>query len=204
MPILARHRSSLVYYRKFGESCKISTRAPIPCRSARAQYQLERISNLDCAMSINPGRTSAYSEDLRWRIVWQREGLGLCIQKVASNLGVDPSTVCRVVSLFKATGTVQRRPYPNDARPNKKLTKTVQLTIFHTVLIRPGIYLDELQTEVFVLTGVDVSVTTLCTFLRGSNFTRQRMQLVAKQRDTELRDMFAIDVSLYKSQQLWK
>ena len=84
---------------------------------------------------------------------------------MATNLGVDPSTVSRVVSLFKSTGTVHKRPYPKDARPNKKLTKTVQLTIFHAVLSRPGIYLDELRTEVFVLTGVDVSVTTLCTFL---------------------------------------
>ena len=66
--------------------------------------------------------------------------------------------------------------------------------MFHAV---HGIYLDELRTEVFVLTSVDVSVSTLCTFLRDSNFTRQRMQLVAKQRDKELRDMFAIDVSLY-------
>lgn len=107
-------------------------------------------------MSINPSRTSAYSEDLRWRIVWQTEGLGLCIQDVASHLGVDPSTVSRVVSLFKATGTVQKRPYPKDARPNKKLTKTVQLTILYTVLSQPVIYLDELRTKVFVLTGVDV------------------------------------------------
>ena len=121
---------------------------------------------------------------------------------MASNLGVDPSTVSRVVSLFKSTGTVHISPYPKDARPNKKLTKTVQLTVFHTVLRRPGIYLDELRTEVFVLSGVDVSVSTLCTFLHDSNFTRQRMKLVVKQRDKELRDIFAIDVSLYSSQQV--
>lgn len=53
-----------------------------------------------------------------------------------------------------------------------------------------------------MLTGVDVSVSTLCTFLRDSNFTHQRMQLVAKQRDKEVRDIFAIYVSLYKSHQL--
>ena len=58
---------------------------------------------LDFAMSINPTRTSAYSEDLRWRMVWQKEGLGLSNNDIASNLGVDPSTVSRVVSLFKAT-----------------------------------------------------------------------------------------------------
>ena len=130
-------------------------------------------------------------------MVWQREALGLSLQTVASNLGVDSSTVSRVVSLFKSTGSVQKRLYPKDARPNKKLTKTVQLTILHAALQRPGIYLRELQTEVFILTGVDVSVSSLCTFLNKSNFTRQRMQIVAKQQDKELREQFAIDVSLY-------
>ena len=91
-------------------------------------------------------------------MVWQREALGLSLKAVASNLGVDPSTVSRVVSLFKSTGSVQKRPYPKDARPNKKLTKTVQLTILHAALQRPGIYLRELQTEVFTLTGVYASV----------------------------------------------
>ena len=49
---------------------------------------------------------------------------------------------------------------------------------------------------------LDVSVTTLCTFLHASKFTRQRMQFVAKQCDKELHDTFTIDVSLYKSHQL--
>ena len=44
---------------------------------AHAHFKLERNSNLDDAMSINPKKTSAYSEDLRWRMVWQKEGLGL-------------------------------------------------------------------------------------------------------------------------------
>ena len=73
----------------------------------------------------------------------------------------------------------------------------MQLTILHAALKRPGIYLRELQTEVFVLTGVEVSVSSLCTFLKESNFTRQRMWIVAKQQDKELREQFAIDVSLY-------
>ena len=108
----------------------------------------------------------------------------------------------RIVSLFKSTGSVQKRPYPKDARPNKKLTKTVQLTILHEVLQQPDIYLRELQTEVFILTGVCVSVSSLCTFLQKSNFTRQKMQIVAKQQDKELHEQFAIDVSLYQPHML--
>ena len=89
-----------------------------------------------------------------------------------------------------------------DARPNKKLTSPVQLTILHTVLQHPEMYLHELQEIVCVLTGVHVSKSSLCTFLKGMNFTRQKMQIVAKQRDDDLREQFFADVSLYKQDML--
>ena len=135
------------------------------------------------AMLISSTKSSACSEDLRWRMVWQREALGLNLKTVASNLGVDPSTVSRVVRLFRDTGSVEKRPYPKNSRPNKKLSMPVQLTILHTVLQYPGIYLREIQVEVYVLTGVEVSVSSLCVILHSSNFTRQKMQMVAKQYD---------------------
>ena len=154
------------------------------------------------AKSINPDRTSPYSEDLRWRIIWQRVALGHNNKTVASNLGVDPSTVSRAVSCFYTTGDVKKKPYPRYARPNKKLTSPVQLTILHTVLQHPEMYLHELQETVYVLTGVHLSKAALCTFLNQVNFTRQKMQIVAKQRDEVLRGQFSIDVSLYKPDML--
>ena len=153
-------------------------------------------------MSLTPGRTSSYSTDLRWRIVWQRLALGLAVKDVASNLGIDASTVSRICSLFKTTGSVEKRPYPKNARPLQKLTKAVQLTVLHTVLQNPSIYLRELQIEVLANTGVEVGQSSLCTFLKQSNFTRQKMQIVAKQRDEDLRLQFATDVSLYSVEML--
>ena len=41
--------------------------------------------------SCEPTRCSAYSEDLRWRIVWQTEALPYTSDQVASNLGIEPS-----------------------------------------------------------------------------------------------------------------
>ena len=38
--------------------------------------------------SCEPGHHSAYREDLRWRIVWQREVLGYKYGQIASNLNV--------------------------------------------------------------------------------------------------------------------
>ena len=44
-------------------------------------------------MSIEPRRSSAYSDDLRWRMVYQIGGLQLNYSTVAKNLNVDASTV---------------------------------------------------------------------------------------------------------------
>ncbi len=57
-------------------------------------------------------------------MVWHREALGLKLKDAASNLCVDPSTVSRIVKRFQATGTVDKKQYPSDARPNKKLTSS--------------------------------------------------------------------------------
>ena len=51
--------------------------------------------------SCEPPRTSAYSEDLRWRMVWQSELPGYSQQTIAQNLGVDQSTV--IVHVTKIT-----------------------------------------------------------------------------------------------------
>ena len=50
--------------------------------------------------SCESKRTSAYSEDLRWRMVWQREVEKLSLKNIASNLSVDASTVYRIVLFY--------------------------------------------------------------------------------------------------------
>ena len=55
--------------------------------------------------------SSAYSEDLTWRIVWQREAMNLSVREVAGNLCIDPSTVFRITTLFRTTGNVAKKPY---------------------------------------------------------------------------------------------
>ena len=61
------------------------------------------------ATSCEPNRCSAYSDDLRWRIVYQRTALGLSYREIAANLCVDASTVCRIVQLFERTGNVSKK-----------------------------------------------------------------------------------------------
>ena len=83
--------------------------------------------------SCGPGRTSPYSKDFQWRMVWQKEVMGLKLKNVATNLSVDISTVWKVIKLFENTGSVVKRPYPKGRR-TKKLTDVIKLL---NVLILP-------------------------------------------------------------------
>lgn len=69
--------------------------------------------------------------------------------------------------------------------------------VLHTVLSFPGIYLREIQNELWEVTGADVSATSICRFLHRVGFFRQRIRYVALQRDEQLRSSFASDVAMY-------
>ena len=88
------------------------------------------------AHSYEPSRTSAYSEDLRWRMVWHREILGFTYDQIAANLGVDKSTVQRTVQLFLSNGSVCKRPYPKE-KTFRKLTQPAELFILRLVVDNP-------------------------------------------------------------------
>ena len=151
--------------------------------------------------SCEASRTSAYSHDLRWRIVWQREALNMPVREVAGNLCVDPSTVSRITTLFRTTGDVAKKPYPSE-RASRKLTEPAQFFIIYLILDRPGIYLREVQLELQTQLGLNVSQSALCKFLHKTGFTRQRLSTYALQRDECLRSQFAADVSLYSPEML--
>ena len=111
--------------------------------------------------SYEPCRTSAYSEVLKWRIVWQKEVLGLKCKDVAVNFGVDSATVSRTVARFRETGGVKKKDHPS-TRAYRKLTTVLEFTLF---LKHPGIYLHEIVSELLDTTGADVSLSTICSFL---------------------------------------
>ena len=111
--------------------------------------------------TIEPFRVRAYGEDLRWRMVYQCEALGYSYQKIATNLCVDASTVWRTVQLFQQTGSVEKKKYSRGNLP-RKVNGTIQLVVLHTVLEQPGLYLREIQSQVEYLTGLIVSLSTIC------------------------------------------
>ena len=97
--------------------------------------------------------------------MWQREALGKKCKDVASNLGVDPATVSRIVTRFRETGLVLNKSHPS-RRPFRKLTTGVEMTILHIVLRRPGIYLHEVAKELHETLGAEVALSTICMFLK--------------------------------------
>ena len=103
----------------------------------------------------------------------------------------------RIVKKFEETGNVSKKKYSVENRHQlQKLTKAVQLTVLHLILQRHSVYLWELQQELFNMFGLEISVASLCNFLKKSNFSRKMMQLVARQMDQGLRTQFVTDVSL--------
>lgn len=56
--------------------------------------------------SAQPRHTPAYSSDLRWHMVYQKELVWLTCRQVGKNLNVDASTVGRVTNRFHHTGDV--------------------------------------------------------------------------------------------------
>lgn len=157
---------------------------------------LQRMRYEMAATSCEPTRSSAYSEDLRWCIVYQKEGMGLSYTEVAKNLSVDLSTVKRVVKLFNNTGNVTKKRYDKSNLP-RKVTKVVQFCILQLVIQYPGIKLGEIKSEVSYLLQIELDESTICRFLQSQGLTRQKMQIVAKQRDEYERAMFATEMSVY-------
>ena len=99
--------------------------------------------------------------DLRWRIVYQVLGLGNTYRTVASNLNIDPSTVARVIARFMEVGGVEKCSYPFNAGIIK-LSEIGKQYIMELAIDKPGIYLAEIQQELFQATAIDVSETTIC------------------------------------------
>ena len=64
--------------------------------------------------SCEPAHCSAYSNDLRWRMVWQTEALEHSNEQAAKNLGVDKSTVSQIQHKFLISDSIEKKAYPKD------------------------------------------------------------------------------------------
>ena len=147
-------------------------------------------------MSAEPGRKSAYSADLRWRVVWQRIAMELSFRRIALNLNISCSTAQTTLKLFEQTGEVSPRGQPS-RKETRCLSDADELHIVGLVLENPSMYLQEICQEVHHATGKQVSPATVCRLLARHGFTRKKIQKVAKQRCIALRAEFMAWMSSY-------
>ena len=115
-----------------------------------------------------------YSEDFRWRIVFQHCLQRKSIRMVAKDNYVCKSTVERLVNHYKTTGDVLSVQQKHG--PSHKLSDQEELIVF---MDKSGIYLREVQEELFDITGTWVSSATICRTAKRLGLTRQKMRNVA-------------------------
>ena len=165
----------------------------------RAQFKV--VAGKAMAYSAEPGRKAAYSEDLRWRVIWKK----LCSEKsyreIAQNLDISLGTVHNVWETFVATGDVSAKKPP--ARESQRvLDEYHELLVVGLLLEQPDVYLREVCQHISTTTGVTVSEATVCRTLRKHGLTRKKIRQVAVQRCSILRGKFMAEMSLFSSNQL--
>ena len=146
-----------------------------------------------------PGRTKAYHEDLRWRIIWQKITTNKTIREISADLCVASSTVWRILDRFDRTGCVT----PNAATARERaLHEHDELLLVHMVCENPSVHLHEIQQKVYKTTGTEVSIATICRSLKRNGFSRKKVQSIALQRSDVLRAEYQADVSMYDHRML--
>ena len=117
---------------------------------------------------------------------------------MASNPGVDPLTVSCTVQRFQRTGSVKKAK-DDSSTLSQKLTDVVQFLILQLVLECPGIYLHEIPDKVEHTAELDLNCINYLPFLTSTRIKSTKIQLVAKQRDEILREMFMSDISIHNT-----
>ena len=152
---------------------------------------MEILNSTDSLISAEPERKTAYSNDLRWRIVHQRIAMNLPLVKIAQNLNVAVSTVHHTYRLFEESGTVDPLS-PRKRLDCRRLDLRRELHVVGVILENPSMYLGELCLEVMQVFGIEISPSTACRTLKRYGLTRKNIGIrqVALQRSSKLRRFY--------------
>ena len=122
----------------------------------------------------------AYSEDVRWLVVYKRRVVGHSEAAVTASLeGVCSSTQDSILARFDETGTVET--WQGTVRsghlepPNRKMSAAAEQALLLKLLHCPSATLQEHQANLVLSTGTRVHVSTICRALRELGYTRQRV-----------------------------
>jgi transposase len=113
---------------------------------------------------------SAYSEDLRWRIVSSVEGI-MSKAQAARTFSVSLSSVKRYVEKAKRGGSLAPKKRPGSA---PKLDEKAMKLLEEDLRERPFATLRERRDYVEAITGVSVSRSTMCRAIARIGPTRKK------------------------------
>ena len=120
-----------------------------------------------------------YSNDLRWCIVWMHTFQHMPAEDVAELMCVSVSSVYRYSQRYQATGDV--RPFVKRNGPVGELCEHEKSLLLDLALAKPGIYLQELQQELYSRTLHWVDASTICRTMHRIGTTCQVIRHIALQ-----------------------
>ena len=85
--------------------------------------------------------------------------------EIGSELGIAPSTACRIFQLFMQTGGVEPKGNKGPRMLQRKLDDNHCIFLIGLVLEAPFLYLSELCKKVREVSGIDVCLATICTVI---------------------------------------
>ena len=141
-------------------------------------------------MSAEPSRRAPYGNDLRWRIVYQRVGMNLSLERIARNLNISTSTAFRINARFEQTGSVEPTSHRKRRYDVRHLNHHNELFVVGLILDNPTLYLNEICHKVCEVHDVCVTPSTICRLLRSYGVTRKKIRNIALQRSYSLRGAF--------------
>ena len=110
-------------------------------------------------------------------------------------LSISKNSVYRYIDIFERTGDVKPRSYRHG--PLKLLGELEQVILLRIITSNPGIYLSEVESQLYAKFGVHIDLSTICRTLKYMGCTRQVIQRIALQRSDNKRAKFMAEVSVY-------
>ena len=116
----------------------------------------------------------AYANELQWRIVWKHLFLKIDAEDIARIMYVSPRSVYRYTAQFLVT--VDVKPFIKRNGPTRELCDYEEYFLVHLVLSKPGIYLREIQEELYSSTMHWIDMSTICRTLHRLGMTYQKIK----------------------------
>ena len=171
--------------------------------SASRDFQIHSLLKITLVhvfiMLAEPSRKKAYSQDIRWRVVYQRIALNLTFAKIGRNCNIAACTAHRTFSYFVQTGSVGPAMQVN-RQHCRTLSKREELYFVGLVFERGSLYLYDICKQMYDLFQIEVSPPTACRILKRHGFTRKKICHVALQRSEALRGALMAHCLIFRNE----